>query len=617
MLHSLPRIDVANSVLSEAKLADFAYQPIVSMTSLRAHGFEALARLRQPGPPADVLELLDAASPSGELKSVQRELLANAIGKFSRYSGATDARLFCNVDNRVFEDPEAGPAHLVGLIQAAGLQPANVCLEISERHSPNCSDALASILEDFLKSNIRIAIDDFGQGFSGLQTLLNLNPHYIKIDQQFVQGLSSSVKQQTIVAKVIALAHSLGYLVIGEGVETEADFRALRGLGCDLAQGYLIARPNTDLSKLRLSYDRVVADNRRDVSIPPRIAELMVEVEPLEIGASLLVAVDRFKGGMPVDFIPVVDPHGNVHGAVYEHDLRYFLVNEYGPALLSNKGLARPLGAYIRRCPVSEATAPQDALIDSYVVSERNDGIVLTLDARYRGVLTNNAMLRLAAERDVALARDQNPLTFLPGNFSIQRHLTEALASSEERTVVFFDFDHFKAFNDTYGFALGDRALLMFAELLLAFRHRHRAFVGHIGGDDFFASIPATAQESQEFIRSLTHKFRADVESLYLFEDRAQGGLWAKDRFGEQRFVPLLRASAAVLPLPLSRTHITGAAVVAALSEGKTQAKRSQDGLALLSLPPTGVAHHLDALSERLSQLRAAGTERGPGRTAP
>jgi EAL domain-containing protein (putative c-di-GMP-specific phosphodiesterase class I)/GGDEF domain-containing protein len=563
---------------------EIAYQPIVSTTSLRTHGFEALARLPFDSEFPDILALLDAASNQGTLRLVERALLTKSIDKFSQFAGASSARLFCNLDNRIFDDAEVSPQVIVNLAKAAGLQPANVCIELSERQPPNV-DALGRMVDLFLKHNLRIAIDDFGQGHSGLNTLMRISPHYVKIDQAFINGLAKSPRQRAIVSMVVGLSHSLGYLVVGEGVEDETDFRALRDLGCDLAQGYLIARPDTHLGSLRDTYGHVVQGEVRIDAIPPKISAMLTTIEPLQLGSSIAKAVDRFKTGSVVDFIPVVDQHHYVHGAIYETDLRYYMFGEYGAALMANKGSNQSLDRLLKACPTVEASAQTDILIDSYVVSGGNKGLVLTLDGRYVGVLCNHAILRLSVEREVAEARDQNPLTFLPGNNSINRHIHDLLTDSHDRCLVFFDFDYFKAFNDTYGFAVGDRALLMFGELLMKFRHRHDAFVGHIGGDDFFASIPANGIQAEQWVRALTQQFCDDVESLYLIEDRIDGGLWAKDRFGETRFFPLLRASAVLMVLPPNRRQFTVADVISTLASGKSQAKKSEDGLALIALP--------------------------------
>nr|WP_230960675.1 diguanylate cyclase [Erythrobacter donghaensis] len=204
-------------------------------------------------------------------------------------------------------------------------------------------------------------------------------------------------------------------------------------------------------------------------------------------------------------------------------------------------------------------------------------------DERYVGVLTNVALLQLASERAVAIARDQNPLTALPGNQSIQHHVAASLAAGERRTMVFFDFDNFKPFNDKYGFEAGDRALLMFAEQLARFQHNHCAFIGHIGGDDFFAALPVDAEEGMAAVADLLARFRSDVQSLYYHRDVAAGGIWSQDRFGKRRFFPLLRASAVVMPVDFASCRCDIAGILRRLSGGKAEAKRAENGIVLQS----------------------------------
>ena len=244
----------------------------------------------------------------------------------------------------------------------------------------------------------------------------------------------------------------------------------------------------------------------------------------------------------------------------------------------------------------SDVSAPVDAIVDNFVVAGGTDGLILTRDGRYAGFLSNGALLRLVAERDVALARDQNPLTHLPGNGSISRHIEQTLSIGQiSSTLVLFDFDGFKAFNDTYGFLNGDRALRMFADQLRLAARRDGAFVAHIGGDDFFMSLPLDGETAEASVRRLVDKFAQDVASLYEPAHRAAGGISALDRAGVRRFFPLLRASAALLVLPADRTRLAEDEIVARLAEGKNRAKASRDGIAVNSFMPVRDARALQA----------------------
>lgn len=560
------------------------FQPIVNARSLRVHGLEALTRLPVEAPFASIFELLDSAYERGQIHLVEQVLLKRAISRFSRWEMAHRVRLFCNIDNRVFDHQDASPVSIICHLKDSGLMPSNLCIEISERIPPDSDEKLAKLIEVYQKFNVRIAIDDFGRGYSGLETLTLVNPHYIKIDQFFTRNIDTDPRKAAIVQNVVRMGHSLGLLTVAEGVERPAEMRAVRDAGCDFVQGFLIARPTPDLAALRPSYASTDIDiGHAPGHVTERIGDLIVTPEPLRRCAPIAEAVARFKQGYDLAFIPVIDEDGFILGAVREPEIRHLIFGDYSSALLRNKGIDQRVDAFVTRMPVGEVSFSQEELVDTYIVAASNTGLILTKDERYVGVLTNVAMLQLASERAVAIARDQNPLTALPGNQSIQHHVTTSLAAGQARTLVFFDFDHFKPFNDKYGFEAGDRVLLMFAEKLARFQHNHRAFIGHIGGDDFFASLALDAKDAVAAVADLLDRFRSDVQSIYHHRDIAAGGMWSQDRFGKRRFFPLLRASAVVMPVEFASCHFDLAGILGRLSSGKVEAKRAETGVFLQS----------------------------------
>lgn len=573
--------------------ADFAYQPIVSTSSLRVYGFEALARFPD-GAPA-VSELLDMAAVADSPRILDQVLLRKAIAKFATFDKAGSTRLFCNVDNRSYEGELPTVDGIRDLFVSSGLSTDNLCLEISERGSARFSDNLLRTVELLGRMGVHIALDDFGVGMSGLHMLMVIEPDYVKIDRAFIDQIAGNSRKQAIVAKLCGLAHALGFLTVAEGVENEADFRMARDLGCDLAQGFGIARPTTRIGELAMSYGGSVRMTER-TRMNTRVAELLTTLTPLFIDDLLIDAAGAFKAAPDLRMIPVVDRAGVIMGALLEEGIRRYLLSDFGPALLANKGAARRLEMLLKRFPVADANGSVEAIVNSYVAADSSSGLILSDDGRYAGYLSNHAVLRLAADAAVSTAREQSPLTHLPGNRSIARHIEEVLARAGPQTLVLFDFDHFKAFNDTYGFAAGDRALTMFADLLHIFQTMPGSFVGHVGGDDFFASIACDETASGEMIHELCTKFASDAESLYSALDRAAGGIRSADRFGHERFFPLLRVSASLLHLPMSRAHLTIEMVNDQLAAGKKMAKASPAAVATVRLPESGTSALIDRL---------------------
>jgi diguanylate cyclase (GGDEF)-like protein len=176
-------------------------------------------------------------------------------------------------------------------------------------------------------------------------------------------------------------------------------------------------------------------------------------------------------------------------------------------------------------------------------------------------------------------ARDQNPLSRLPGNTVIVEWVSSALEQLDrDYSLVYFDFDNFKPFNDRYGFRLGDRAILLFTDLLSRCMNREGGFAGHIGGDDFFAGFAGVSTDDvMTACRDLVAAFGHDVESFYDDETRRIGHITGRDRLGNAATFPLMTVSAVVVHLPCCRETFSIDDVSRLIASLKKGAKHSPD----------------------------------------
>lgn len=138
----------------------------------------------------------------------------------------------------------------------------------------------------------------------------------------------------------------------------------------------------------------VLASNARIEGVPP--------LRPTD---SLLVVVETFHHNPDLRLLPVVDADERPLGAVFERDIRTLLFNPYGHSLLRNPGISKDLGRYVRPCPVAETGQPLAELLDIYGASGGREGMVLTEGGRYRGILSNQAIITLARQRESERAR--------------------------------------------------------------------------------------------------------------------------------------------------------------------------------------------------------------------
>ena len=229
--------------IESGELAVF-YQPQVDLREGRVRGAEALVRWRHPRrgfllPDA----FLTAAEQGGLMRNLTRYVLDEALLQLRAWrSAGLEIDLAVNVSARDLADARF-PDEVAQALAKHAVEPAWLELEVTE--SVLLSDRLRTsrMLERLVDQGVRIAIDDFGVGYSSLGQLKTLPAKVLKIDRSFVSSMESDQSDAAIVSSTIELSHRLGLEVIAEGVETPAHLARLRAAGCDIAQGHLLGRP--------------------------------------------------------------------------------------------------------------------------------------------------------------------------------------------------------------------------------------------------------------------------------------------------------------------------------------------------------------------------------------
>ena len=222
------------------------YQPIVDLSGRQVVAAEALLRWRRRDgtvvPPADFIRLCEQ---TGLIIPIGRWVLAQACSQAMAWTagrpGTVPLGVSVNVSPRQFLWPGLVDA-VASALSDSGLPAWALTLEITEGVFIRDPDAVLGRLAECRALGVTIALDDFGAGFSALGRLSRMPIDVLKLDRSFVTQLGSR-QERGLVAGIIALAHSLELVTVGEGVETEDQARALREIGCRLGQGFFYARP--------------------------------------------------------------------------------------------------------------------------------------------------------------------------------------------------------------------------------------------------------------------------------------------------------------------------------------------------------------------------------------
>jgi diguanylate cyclase (GGDEF)-like protein len=566
---------------------DYALQPIVDVGTGVVYGYEAQIRNCSRAGASSPDDLLNQAHAQGFLPHLETALLRKAATKFMALRTATGTKLFFKLDGRGLGENEDPRMNMDAILVEYGLQKSQICLEFSGRHQETLSDISHHALSDLRQSGFMIALDDFGRGSSELRLLHDMSPEYVRIDRFFLSGIDSDPRKKLFVTTVANLAHVLGARVIAECIETEREFRACRDAGCDLVQGYFIAKPSAAPGSAKLFYDHIRADtpNGKRKEEQCRIRNELLELPTVQFDSSMNDLLDLFVHNQDASIIPVLDANQEPRGIIHERDLKAYLYAGGPDDEDAKAALDFPLRSFVRACPIADIDSNADMLLVTFASSINSDGIIITQNFRYTGFLSATSLLKIIHEKRLQEAQDQNPLTGLPGNGAVSRFISKsACTTASDRHICYIDFDNFKPFNDTYGYRQGDRAIILFSELLQKHVTGNNSFHGHIGGDDFMAGfLTGDQMEIATRMRALRRAFRTDVESFYQPEHREQGFMRAQDRYGTMRDFPLLQCSISILTLPKGVPASTGL-ITEEIGQLKGAAKSTDDGIALKTL---------------------------------
>ncbi len=534
---------------------DYAFQPIIYSHSGKIYAVEALLRNVNEIPGLmSIDDLFDLAFNDDYLYELDLQLREKAISKFAKIK-QSNLKLFYNLDNRIIYNKNYSQGNTAKILKKYNLNKDSICFELSEKGTAIEQNALSTMLQRYKESGYKIAIDDFGIGVSGLKLLYFSEAHIIKLDRFFITNIDQDSKKKLFCSSIIEMAHIMGMQVIAEGIETAKEFYTCKDIGADFIQGYLVQKPTTNIDKIEKIYNNICSLISEDKRAGQNnfIDEKFIEnILPLNVNTSLYDLFLHFKENTKSHFVPITDEFGNFLGIIYESDIKKISYSQYGLSLAQNRTFSSTLLKYIKPALSVEISWGIDKILEIYNLNSNNSlGIFITSSDKYIGFINLNSLLTLSYKRNIEIATNQNPLTKLPGNNQIEKFIDKSFKKNQKDIthIIYFDFNDFKPFNDIYGFRQGDRAILIFSELLQK-RYSKDSFIAHIGGDDFFVGLKNKDKEDVfELTSNIQDEFRNSAKNIYSKEDKKNGFIISKDRFNEKRRFELLSVSAAIIEI--------------------------------------------------------------------
>ena len=508
-------IDLLEDIVENCRLTA-VFQPIIDFRTHSYIGFEGLIR----GPVGSLLHsplpLFAAAERHGIRRKLEQACRGTVFRAFAKLQ--LPGKLFGNSSLDCLEDELIFNGGTVDLLHQIGISPGRVVIELTENQRINDYPDIQQALAHYRRLGYQIAIDDLGEGFANLRMWSEIAPDYVKIDRHFIDGIAQDKLKHHFVKAMQNLAESCSATIVAEGIENEADCLAVRDLGIALGQGFLIAMPDAELMSM------------------PVVAK-----------------------GAPL-------------GLINRHEMVDRMARPYRRELFGRKSCMQFMDP-MPLCIDEESSVQEAGLIVARSARRHiYDGFIITRDGEYLGIGSAHDLMGLITEMQIQAARYANPLTQLPGNVPINEHIERLLERRVAFHACYFDLDHFKPFNDVFGYRKGDDIIVLLAQTLAEIVDPLADFCGHIGGDDFMVLFQSDDWESRcrRALEIFDQRVAESVDSALLDE---RGGYSAENRRGQMVFYALPALSIGAVPVGIDAFE-SHREISAAAAEAKKNAKR-------------------------------------------
>jgi len=492
------------------------FQPIVDFAQNGAiFGYEVLCRMKDPNGRLlngeEAFKLARQVNRAAELDLVCQRLAL--IGKARDIPPGVP--VFINVLPRtILQDGWLPP--LLETLGQLGIDRRDVVIEIveSEEVSP---DLLAEHCDKIRTHGLRIALDDMGSGFNGLRTLAAVRADFIKIDRAIVHEAQGSRVRTVLLEAIVSMAQRLGCTVVAEGLERIEDITFCQDMGLMYAQGYYFSKPQKTPVREVNPLPARDESHRSPVQDEFRLSEFVNMGLTMELNLPIEEARRLFR------------LHSDVAVAVVLDGQRPLGLLRRGKVFSSR---THSLGSLCEPLSKMVSSRASSAMISRSLYLERGEGepwVLVSEEGNYLGMLQPLEIMAQLISRKSSSA-SLHPLSQLTTGPTLRQSLDISLRNNPNTQLVYIDLDHFKAYNDRYGFIRGDAMIRLLAEILrLLFHGQTGLLLGHIGGDDFVLILDRQKPGLVQALLDCISRFQSLAAHLYDSSDLERGFFTTED----------------------------------------------------------------------------------------
>ncbi len=443
----------------------------------------------------------------------------------------------------------------------------------------------------------RLAALGVGCGLAEARLWTRVPPDFIVLEEHLFDGIELATVRNTAFYEYLATEIAKGRSIVADGIKSSNDFTALQQLGIGYGAGDFIGRanavPTRAMSAAAHKAIAAVCACNADTHSPPGgiLERLLDRAAPISPDTRSEDVFMLFENKVDLRAVAVVD-RGVPRGLISRYEMVDNMARPYRHELYGRKACTRfmdtqplvvDIGVSLEELSDIVVGADPRHLISGFIITDRGG---------YLGMGSVQDLVREVTAMQMEAAKYANPLTQLPGNVPINQHIDNLLADGVACCIAYCDLDHFKPFNDVYGYAKGDEVIQLTARALVEVFDAERDFVGHIGGDDFVAIFRSEDWEAR--CRAALANFGAKILGFFSPDDIERGGYITENRKGQMEFHRLTSLSiGAVEAAPgMFQNHLQ-------ISKVAAEVKKRAKAIPGNSLFINQRQYHSDAASER------------------
>lgn len=531
---------------------DVRFQPIFSFFTGEVFGYRVDYELASVSSDQGVTsaELFSYVERVGKADYLEKTLWEQVLTKWS--DSSLSSILFLPVTMYVVEDVRLTTSFLNDLFRRYDLPLRRIVLEITDTMSYPNLQLTSEKVQLFRHYGYSFALGNLDHEQPWLHRILLLRPDYVNVASKLVMNVHEERIQFSTFEVVTDLARKLDFQVIAQGISNVDDLHSLLGLGIHFGQGSLLEQMSPTAVEARFEGTRLIQEwlisqNTLSVDQGWSLNHIVKPVQSVDSHTTVAQVVQYFNEFKLESGIVVVQDETPI-GLVMRDKLFQRLAFQYGHALYWNREIHNVMDQNPLMIEVDTTLETASRLSMARHRDHIYDSVIVTRRGKLVGVITVRDMLNAITESQMELAKDANPLTGLPGNRRIEREIEKRIRVKQPFAIIYADLDHFKWFNDNYGFRKGDSVIKFTANLLaecLGTYGESGDFIGHVGGDDFI--LITQARELNSLCMTITSRFDREILEFYQSEHACQPIRVITDRSGNPVHSAGIAISLAVL----------------------------------------------------------------------